>query len=313
MRTGYNKDGADASEENGLEFLLDRPIAFHRCFVTVTGSVNAAILLSQAIYWSRRTEDPKGWFWKTQEEWEEETGLKRFEQEGARKLLNKTHFWQEKLTGIPARLHFRISRKRLMEALALLGPPSMRKTSILVCGKPANKYAGNQHTSTETTTESTTNCPEPARSAHGAAGQSVLFPSLVGKFNSFIQEVTSKLETYVRVSRKINPHFNRKRWYQEMELLLNTLQGDQERLEHVLEDFMELPHNEYTPQVESAESFRRKFLQVESWVHRTIEQRAKENGGPEAVMEEYVDEAGAQWSRSRPRYHTRIAAYAELE
>ena len=29
---------------------LDRPIAFHRCFVTLTGSVTVALMLSQAVY-----------------------------------------------------------------------------------------------------------------------------------------------------------------------------------------------------------------------------------------------------------------------
>jgi hypothetical protein len=33
--------------------LLDRPIAFHRIFVELTGSVLAAVMLSQAFYWSR--------------------------------------------------------------------------------------------------------------------------------------------------------------------------------------------------------------------------------------------------------------------
>jgi hypothetical protein len=48
--------------------ILDRPIAFHRCLVRVTKSVAAALMLSQAIYWSNRTKDPDGWFWKTAED-----------------------------------------------------------------------------------------------------------------------------------------------------------------------------------------------------------------------------------------------------
>ena len=52
--------------------LLDRPIAYHRCLVTLTGSVTGAVMLSQAIYWQNRCN---GDFYKTQAEWEEETGL----------------------------------------------------------------------------------------------------------------------------------------------------------------------------------------------------------------------------------------------
>ena len=41
---------ADAPCPHPLLQLLDRPIAFHRCFVTLTGSVTAALMLSQALY-----------------------------------------------------------------------------------------------------------------------------------------------------------------------------------------------------------------------------------------------------------------------
>ena len=66
--------------------VLDRPIAFQRAFVKLTDSINAALMLSQAVYWSSRTGDPGGWFWKTQSQWEDETGLTRREQDGARKF-----------------------------------------------------------------------------------------------------------------------------------------------------------------------------------------------------------------------------------
>jgi len=86
--------------------LLDRPIAYHRIFVTLTGSVTAAVLLSQAVYWSRRTGENGGWFWKTAADWTEETGLTRREQETARAILRELGFWQEEKRGIPARLWF---------------------------------------------------------------------------------------------------------------------------------------------------------------------------------------------------------------
>ena len=34
--------------------LLDRPIAYHRIFARLTGSVHAALMLSQAVYWQNR-------------------------------------------------------------------------------------------------------------------------------------------------------------------------------------------------------------------------------------------------------------------
>src|SRR5262249_2390549 len=97
--------------------ILGRPIAFHRCLVPVTGSVTAALMLSQAVYWTRHTNNPQGWFYKSIREWEEETGLTRREQETARKRLRNTGFWTEKLTGVPATVHFRIDAEKLAVAL----------------------------------------------------------------------------------------------------------------------------------------------------------------------------------------------------
>lgn len=130
-----------------LTELLDRPIAYHRCFVPLVGATGA-IFLSQTLYWSNRTSDTGGWFYKTQAEWEDETGLTRFEQETIRKKLRECGILEEKLSGLPAKLYFRLSEERLS---------SMLESSIQGCGKVANKYAGKPHTIlyTETTTENT--------------------------------------------------------------------------------------------------------------------------------------------------------------
>jgi hypothetical protein len=141
-----------------LEELFDRPVAFHRIFVKVTGSVNAALMLSQAIYWSKRTKkEAAKWFYKSQAEWEEETGLTRYEQEHARKLLRSSGVWDEQLKGVPATLWYHIDLERLQDRLLEYHQP--------VCGKTPNWIAGNQQTSlgqtpihlslSETTTETT--------------------------------------------------------------------------------------------------------------------------------------------------------------
>ena len=55
--------------------ILDSPIAYHRIYATITGSVTSAVMLSQAMYWTPRTSDPHNWFYKTADDWQEETGL----------------------------------------------------------------------------------------------------------------------------------------------------------------------------------------------------------------------------------------------
>ena len=141
-----------------LQDILDRPIAFHRVFVKVTGSVAAALMLSQAMYWSQRTRsNGEGWFYKTRDQWEEETGLSRYEQENARKTLRRFSFWKEELRGVPAQMHYRIDMTALSEELMLISGPRLHskkpfkntrllKTSQLDGGKPTNKKAANHPT-----------------------------------------------------------------------------------------------------------------------------------------------------------------------
>ena len=122
--------------------ILDRPIAFQRCFVTISGSVTAAVMLSQAVYWTQRTaKDSGGWFYKTQQEWEMETGLSRSEQETARKKLKAIGVIEEKKEGIPCKLFFRVNSKALYSSLLNPCSPDQRK--------PTNQNAGIPQTGAE--------------------------------------------------------------------------------------------------------------------------------------------------------------------
>ncbi|MEO1147614.1 MAG: hypothetical protein AAFY26_18695 [Cyanobacteria bacterium J06638_22] len=47
--------------------------------IRFTGSVEGALLLSQIIYWSKRTQDPEGWFYKTYSDWTEEICLSEYQ------------------------------------------------------------------------------------------------------------------------------------------------------------------------------------------------------------------------------------------
>ena len=98
--------------------ILDLPVSFHRCLVPITGSVTAALLLSQAICAAQEI-DPQlnGWFNKSQDEWGEETGLSRWEQETARRILREAGFLQERRLGMPAKLWYRVCPERIWRAL----------------------------------------------------------------------------------------------------------------------------------------------------------------------------------------------------
>jgi hypothetical protein len=179
--------------------LLDRPIAYHRCFVTLTGSVTAAVLLSQAVYWSRRTGANDGWFWKTVDEWEEETGLSRYEQETARKILGRITplFWEEAKRGIPRRTWYRLDLEQLEVCLQNLRT-STRENPVLDRDKTPNRAGEKPRAISENTPETTTIPPL-------GGGVEVPFPS-----RAAIRERLSRHQSVIlEALREILPTYRR--------------------------------------------------------------------------------------------------------
>ena len=84
-----------------------RPIAYHPRLAKPLGSVNAAILFGQLVYWHDKTNNPLG-VYKTALEIEEETGLSTKEQETARKKLKERGILIETLKRLEHRLFFKI-------------------------------------------------------------------------------------------------------------------------------------------------------------------------------------------------------------
>jgi len=98
--------------------VFDIPVSFHRCLVPITGGVTAALMLSQAIWTTQTIERAAdGWFSKSRDEWTEETGLSRWEQETARRALRGAGFLEERRVGVPAKLWFRVRPEAVWRAL----------------------------------------------------------------------------------------------------------------------------------------------------------------------------------------------------
>lgn len=142
-----------------IDAMNDKPIAFNRHYVGLGCGINGALMLSQMIYWSKRTKDRNGYFYKTQDEWEQETGLTRWEQETARKKLRELGFVSEHKHGVPCKVHFRVEHDCIYKALiqyAEKQQSSMLESHKLECGNTTNKHVVDQQTNTENTTEITT-------------------------------------------------------------------------------------------------------------------------------------------------------------
>jgi hypothetical protein len=92
-----------------LRLLADRPVAYHPDIARIFGGVKCAVFLCQMLYWTGKGKRTDGFIWKTADDIEAETGLTRREQETVRKHLKAHTVLVEKLTGVPATLHFKVN------------------------------------------------------------------------------------------------------------------------------------------------------------------------------------------------------------
>lgn len=167
-------------------------IAFRPAFVKLTGSVNAALLLSQAVYWSNWSEneaDRGGWFYKSQKEWESEIGLSRREQETARKRLWEAStrygipFWYEWEGKMPSRLYFRVDLEALHQNLNLycqyggnvhtsMSESAKQESTNSTYKKGANEHASMSESAKHIYTENTTEIKTQNTDREGAVAPS---------------------------------------------------------------------------------------------------------------------------------------------
>lgn len=115
-----------------------------RAFIKLTGDHVAALILNQVLYWSDRTTDPDGWFYKTAEEWEEELCISRFQLDRSRKVLTPLGLRTElrKVGGAPKvhyRLDFECFVERLQAFLQELDFQETSKSKSPILKKPENQ------------------------------------------------------------------------------------------------------------------------------------------------------------------------------
>lgn len=91
-----------------------------REFTEITGCVEAAIILSQLLYWHDKTKNPQGWIYKSYKDWEEETGLKKSKVIKARKILEDgleiVESTRSMVGGAPT-LHYRVKVDMLVDLI----------------------------------------------------------------------------------------------------------------------------------------------------------------------------------------------------
>jgi hypothetical protein len=220
------------------KLLLKRSVAFHWALAMICQSVNAGLMLSQAMYWTERTDDDEGWFYKTRGDWFAELCLGKYEQLKAREILKDLEFMKEDLRGNPAKTHYQVQQINVYKALfEMAGKQPTKKAGKQPSGKqpteggkPDNKSAENQTTLLagkqptikeqrlpETTSETTTEITGPSSGA-GAPGASS--SSLQASPDSFLEiwnancgqlpkvrEITKSRERKIKSRVKAKPDF----------------------------------------------------------------------------------------------------------
>jgi hypothetical protein len=82
-----------------------------RLFIDWTGDHISALLLSQVLYWSSRTKDTDGWFYKSAKDWQDELGISDYQLARATKKLEAAGVVTKlrKVAGAPTQ-HYRIDQ-----------------------------------------------------------------------------------------------------------------------------------------------------------------------------------------------------------
>ena len=96
-----------------LKLLLKRPIVFYRHFYLLTDDLAAALFLSQACYWTDVKEGDDGWFYKSAEEWQEETCLSWYLQKKSRTTLLNLGVLEESNHKSEHKIYFRVNYEEL--------------------------------------------------------------------------------------------------------------------------------------------------------------------------------------------------------
>jgi hypothetical protein len=109
-----------------LANILEKPVAYHPVFARIAGGVEPGVFLGQCFYWTKVQDqtnpEADGWFWKTQDEFERETGIKRSGQETSRKQLLRRRLMMEERRPLPKpsfqpRIFFKINKENFLRAL----------------------------------------------------------------------------------------------------------------------------------------------------------------------------------------------------
>lgn len=123
-----------------------------RLFIDLTKSHRAALLLSQCVYWSDKTRDPDGWFYKTYKDWKDELGIPRRGIDTATSLLYPMIETKIRRVGPTPKKHYRVNldllETRISEMLETRISDLSRMNTSDLLGKSKSTYTKTTFTKT---------------------------------------------------------------------------------------------------------------------------------------------------------------------
>lgn len=139
---------------------IGRPIAYHPALARMVGGVNAAIFLSQLIYWDERMEDAELGVYKTAEQWEAETGLSVREQTTARRQLRDRGLITETHKRIEHKLYFKLDRDAFDRLIAGAGEVENPERQNVDSRNAETQFGNSESANTETPKAPSPNHPK---------------------------------------------------------------------------------------------------------------------------------------------------------
>ncbi|MGE8519703.1 MAG: hypothetical protein ACN6OK_05615 [Alcaligenes faecalis] len=139
---------------------IGRPIAYHPALARMVGGVNAAIFLSQLIYWDERMEDAELGVYKTAEQWEAETGLSVREQTTARRQLRDRGLITETHKRIEHKLYFKLDRDAFDRLIAGVGEAGNPERQNVDSRNAETQFGNSESANTETPKAPSPNHPK---------------------------------------------------------------------------------------------------------------------------------------------------------
>jgi hypothetical protein len=155
------------ADEALVRELLGRALPYHRVLAYLTGSVNAALLLTWVIFQHLRHLLSQGWFRFSRREMESDLGLTHWELDTARKCLRGKRLVEERLAHLPTRLYARAVPPVISGALRRLGAeqtagtdqePRMRRSARPIVGFSADRAAAMRQADSRNSRQSA--CPK---------------------------------------------------------------------------------------------------------------------------------------------------------